>query len=349
MRTTALGVSSLLALAACGPIGGTVPFGDGAGGAGALGGSGAGGSAGAGPTTRPANPSGKQSLIWIWQNYNVTLANVLENANSFTHVSPALYQLNYDYQSGVAQGEVADGLYGGVAGKAMAAKVHAAGLKIVPLMYAGKGNANGTDQGIQNVLSDAAVQQSFITSHVQEALDDDYDGWNLDWEVLTTTYAQYGQSLITFLTAFKSALHAHDLVLSLDLGGWYIKQCKASGGSGLVDLEALGPAVDQAIIEDYAGSFAGSTGTCPNPVPDQLDCSVFGNGLSVMCDTTSSVVSIGLIAPGTNSLPIRHSLATSSYGFKSDALWPDDSPILDSQGIPNGGTWYSVLGAWLSE
>ena len=349
MRITALGLAGLLSLAACGPIGGTEPFGDGAGGAGGLGSSGAGGGAGAAPAPRPANPSGKQSLIWIWQNYNVALANVLENANSFTHVSPALYQLNYDYQSGVAQGEVADGLYGGAAGKAMAAQVHAAGLKIVPLMYAGAGNANGTDQGIQNVLSDAAVQQSFIDSHVQEAVDNDYDGWNLDWEVLTTTYSQYGQSLITFLTAFKSALHAHNMELSLDLGGWYIKQCKASGGSGLVDLQALGPAVDQAIIEDYAGSFAGSTGTCPNPVPDQLDCSVFGNGLSVMCATTSSVVSIGLIAPGTNPFADQALTATSSYGFKSVALWPDDSPILDSQGIPNGGTWYSVLGAWLSQ
>jgi len=247
MRITTLGLAGLLSLAACGPIGGTVPFGDGAGGANGLGSSGAGGVGGAAAAARPANPSGKQSLIWIWQNYNITLANVIENANSFTHVSPALYQLNYDYKSGVAQGENADGLYGGVAGKAMAAKVHAVGLKIVPLMYAGAGNANGTDQGIQNVLSDAGVQQSFIASHVQEAVDNDYDGCNRGCEVLTTTYPEYGQSLITFLTAFKSALHAQNRVLSLDLGGWYIKQCKASGGSGLVDLQALGPAVDQAM------------------------------------------------------------------------------------------------------
>ena len=57
------------------------------------------------------------------------------------------------------------------------------------------------------------------------------------------------------MTAFKAALNAHQLELSFDLGGWYVKQCTASGGSGLVDLKAFAPAVDRAIIENYADSF----------------------------------------------------------------------------------------------
>ena len=49
-------------------------------------------------------------------------------------------------------------------------------------MYAGAGN-HGTDQGIQNVLGNPAIAQSFIDAQVQEALEQGYDGWNLDWEV----------------------------------------------------------------------------------------------------------------------------------------------------------------------
>ena len=342
MRATLLGLTGLLCcLAACGPIGGTEPY-DNSGGAGGSGG----GSAGTGVSPRPPNPHNRQSLIWIWENYPLSISKVVANANSFTHASPALYQLNYDYQSGVAQGVIASGYYSGVNGKQMAAELHAAGLKVVPLMYAGAGN-NGTDQGIQNVLTNPAVAQSFITSQVQEAVDNGYDGWNLDWEVGSTSYAQFGQPLITFLTAFKAALHAQNMELSFDLGGWYIKQCTASGGNGLVDLKAFGPAVDQAIIEDYAKSFDGSTGTCPSTTPDSQDCDSFGNGLSVMCSTPSSVVSIGLITPGSNTFADQALSAVSGYGFSSVALWPDDQ-FLDNSGIPNNGTWYSVLGNWLA-
>jgi hypothetical protein len=346
VKRTIFGLFMLLALAACGPIGGTEP--DNGGGSGGTSASNASGGSTGSAGARPANPNGKQSLIWIWQNYSIGLANAIANANSFTHVSPALYQLNYAYQSGVAQGVNANGVYNGLTGKDMAAQLHAAGLKMVPLMYAGAGN-HGVDDGIQSILNNPAVAQNFITAHVQEAVANDYDGWNLDWEVLTTTYDQYGANLITFLTAFKTALHAQNMELSLDLGGWYVKQCTASGGSGLVDLAALGPAVDQAIIEDYAGTFDGSTDKCPSPVPSEQDCSTFGNGLSVMCGTTNSVVMIGLIAPGTNTFADQALGAISSYGFKSVALWPDDSPLLDSRGIPNGGTWYSVLGTWLAD
>jgi hypothetical protein len=135
MRTTLIGLAMVLALAACGPIGGTEPFNDGgSGGASAGAASNASGGLTGSGGARPANPNGKQSLIWIWQNYSIDLANVVANANSFTHVSPALYQLNYAYQSGVAQGVNANGIYNGLTGKDMAAQLHAAGLKMVPLM-----------------------------------------------------------------------------------------------------------------------------------------------------------------------------------------------------------------------
>ncbi len=348
-KLTAL-ITIAIGLGACGPLGGTSEYDpNAAGGAGASGGGGGGastlmGSAGA----RPANPHQRQSLIWVWQSYRSSLKKVLDNANSFSHVSPALYDMNYDYQSGVTHNVMASGNYDGLTGADMAVALHAAGLKIVPLMYAGAGN-HGTDQGIQNVLSKPDVAQAFIAAHVQEALDKGYDGWNLDWEVQTTTYETYGPPLITFLTAFKTALHEHQLELSFDLGGWYVKQCTASGGSGLVDLKAMAPAVDQAILEDYAGSFEGPTDKCPDAAPDLQNCDSFGNGLSVMCATAPSVVSVGLITPGSNPFAAQALDAISSYGFQSVALWPDDSTFLNSRGIPNNQTWFDVLGAWLAQ
>jgi hypothetical protein len=301
------------------------------------------GSAGA----RPANPHNRQSLVWVWIDYRKSIQTILDNANSFTHVSPALYQMNYNYQSGVVQNETANAHYDGLTGASMAVALHSAGLKVVPLMYAGAGN-NGTDLGIQNVLTNPTIAQSFIDSQVQEAITQGYDGWNLDWEVQGTTYDQYGPALITFLTAFKQALHAHQMLLSFDLGGWYVKQCAESGGHGLVDLKAFGPAVDQAIIEDYAGSFDGPIGQCPGTVPDTQDCASFGNGLSVMC-STGSATSIGLITPGSNPFAPQALDAIAGYGFSSVALWPDSSSFLNSKGIPNNASWFSVLGAWLAQ
>jgi hypothetical protein len=350
MRILFIALWALLCLMACGPIGGTrddsgsslatVASGGSSGGAGIA----LTGSAGA----RPANPHGRRSLIWIWQNYRTSITTVLNNANSFTHASPALYQMNYDYQSGVVRNVNSTKYYDGLTGATMATALHAAGIKVVPLMYAGAGN-NGVDLGIQNVLNNPAIAQSFIDAQVQEAIDQGYDGWNLDWEVSSATDEQYGPSLIAFLTAFKAALNAHQLELSFDLGGWYIKQCTSSGGSGLVDMKALGSAVDQAIIEDYADSFTGPTDKCPNPVPDLQNCDSFGNGLSLMCSTPSSAVSIGLITPGSNSFAPQALGAIASYGFASVALWPDSSAFLNSTGIPNNGTWFGVLGAWLAE
>jgi hypothetical protein len=347
MRITFIAIWALICLMACGPIGGT--SGDASGGTGgvdsnAMISSGLTSSAGA----RPTNPHNRQSLIWVWNSYRTSIAKVLDNANSFTHVSPALYQMNYDYQSGVTRNVNANGFYDGLTAATMTTALHSAGIKMVPLMYAGAGN-NGTDQGIQNVLNDPAVAQAFIDAHVQEGVDKSFDGWNLDWEVGDTKYDPYGTKLIAFLTAFKQALNAHNMVLSFDLGGWYVKQCTASGGGGLVDLKAFAPAVDQAIIEDYSKTFDSPSGKCPGTVPDLQECDSFGNGLSVMCATASNVVSIGLITPDSNAFAPQALDAVASYGFQSVALWPDSSSFLNSTGIPNSGTWFSVLAAWLAQ
>jgi spore germination protein YaaH len=104
--------------------------------------------------------------------------------------------------------------------KSIATASHAAGLKCVPLMYAGAGNS-GTDQGIQNVLNDspAGAQSSFMSSMITEAKNKGYDGYNLDWEV-GNAGSDYSNKLVTFLTAFKSALNQKGMLLTIDVAGF---------------------------------------------------------------------------------------------------------------------------------
>ncbi len=299
-----------------------------------------------------ASPSAaKQSLVWVWQDYANSLAAVVNNASSFTHISPALYQLNYDYVSGLPQLLNGDDNYDGLSSSDITQKIHDAGLKCIPFMYAGAGNG-GTDQGIQNVLSDspAGAQSSFISSMVSEGVTKGYDGFNLDWEV-SNTDDSYSDKLIAFLGAFKKALNAQNMVLSIDIAGFYIEQCNGSGGTGLVDLTKLGPSVDQAIIEDYATGFNNAGASCPASLPtspSSVDCDDdFGGGLDAMCDLPSNVVSIGLIVQGTNPFASQALAGISSYGFRSVAIWPGNGLFLDPSGIPNGATWYSLLAGFL--
>jgi hypothetical protein len=328
--------------------------GGGAGGAsGGMSGGGGSAQAGAGGMSN-LNPMGKQSLIWIWLDYKNSIATVVKNKASFTHVSPALYQLNYAYTSGPPKLLNTDDNFDGMSSKDISDAVHAAGLKVQPLMYAGAGNS-GTDQGIQNILNDAptGTQKNFIDSMVAESVAKNYDGINLDWEVQGTNYDQYGTKLITFLTAFTAAMHQKNMVVTFDLGGWYTRQC--GDDNGLVDLTKVGNSVDQMIMEDYSGTFDGPATSCPASNPASVNCDAgYVDELNVMCNLQKSVVNIGLISPengngGTNPFAVDALNALDSYGFTAVSLWPDDGNFINSKNIPDGGTWYSVLAAWLAK
>jgi hypothetical protein len=297
------------------------------------------------------SPPGKQVLVWVWQSYATTLAAVAAHAKSFTDVSPALYQLNYAYQSGVAKLVNANDNFDGLTSKQVTEKIHAAGLKSVPLMYAGAGNF-GTDQGIQNVLDDApaGARQAFVDAMVGEAVAKGHDGYNLDWEVGNIGYAAYGAKLISFLAAFRGALNAKGMTVSLDLGGWYVRQCTGAGSDGLVDLAQMGHSVDLAIIEDYSGSLGNQAGTCPTSNPKQQSCDgSFLTQLGIMCNLPRDVASIGVISPGTNPFAADALSAVSRFGFTRVAVWPDASQFLDASNMPAGATWYSVLADWLAK
>src|SRR5689334_14755685 len=54
-----------------------------------------------GPDAAPSEVP-RQAYIWVWRNYGDSLDAIVAHASSFTHVSPAFYELNFDYQSGPA-------------------------------------------------------------------------------------------------------------------------------------------------------------------------------------------------------------------------------------------------------
>jgi hypothetical protein len=307
-----------------------------------------------------------QSLVWVWYNYSTVLPAVAQHAQSFTHVSPALYQVNYAYASGVPQFQGGSDNFDGLTSTQVVQQVHAAGLKCTPLIYGGAAN-QGTDQGIQNILNDspAGAQSSFITALVNEGVAKGFDGWNLDWEVNTSTtdITGYGSKLETFLGALKTALHAHGMTLSIDLGTWFIKQTWCSGGTGVVDLTAIGANVDQAILEDYASTLTLPATTCPGSLTDPQTCpspDEFISDMNLMCVyLPPGVVSIGLDANVTASNPIAAAAIArlESYGITNVAMWPDyntNGPggsyvFLDTQAIvPATANWYDLLSGFLA-
>ena len=312
------------------------------------------GRSGGGEVEASSPPGPKAALIWLWNDYANSLNDIVSHAKSFTHVSPAFYQVNYGYSTGAARSNGSN--YSGLSIQQIVQKIHDAGMKCVPLVQAGAGNS-GTDQGIQNILNDspAGAQNSFITSMAMEAQANKYDGYNLDWEVGNsgTGYAAYGMKLTAFLTAFKKALNAQGMTLSIDIGDWYTLQC---GSDGLVDLTQMGPAVDQVILMDYAGSLGNPQASCPASPPAQPNCAggnQFGALLNVMCEVVpSSAVNIGLIAGnnggGTNPIADKALNAVSAIGFRSVAVWPSPNSFLDSSNVPGGATWYSLLEKFLA-
>lgn len=297
-----------------------------------------------GPDGGPPAATPRQAYIWIWRNYGEHLGAIVAHASSFTHVSPAFYELNFDYQSGPAHLFNNDD-FDGMSAAAFCQRAHDAGLKCEPLVYAGAGNG-GTDQGIRNVLDDAppGAQASFIDAMVAEAETRGFDGFNLDWEFdgAATGHAAYGAKLVAFLGAFEAALHQHGMTLSLDLGTWYIRQSECSGGDGVVDLVELGDAVDLAIIEAYTDKLGAARSECPTPVATPVACDNDVTGqLDLMCLSPRATVAIGLIDPGSGPVADAVLAQVASYGFQTVAIWPDEDPFL-------GGTdWYSRLAAYL--
>jgi len=131
----------------------------------------------------------------------------------------------------------------------------------------------------------------------------------------------------------------------LDVGTWYIRQSECSGGGGVVDLTALGEAVDRVIIMAYTNQVGMASDRCPTPVDTPVACenNLVGQ-LNLMCLLLPrQTVAIGLIDPGSGPIVDDALTLIGRYGFQTVAIWPDEDPFL-------GGTdWYSRLADYLAQ
>lgn len=313
-----------------------------------------------------AAASNRQSLIWVWLDYPDSLATLAQNKASFTHVSPNLYDVNYAYASGVAEMQSDDGPddFDGLTSAQIASKIHAMGMKCIPLIQAGAGNS-GTDQGIQNIVGDApsGTQSAFITAMVQEAVTKGYDGYSLDWEVGSgTTYATYGTAMTSFLGAFQSALHAKGMQLQLIVGSWFVYQSNCSGDTGFVDLQAAAQNVDQVIMMAYDKTLGSPTTQCNASVANPANCgNDFATDMNLMCAYVPlSKINIGYDsdpAGGNNDIAGACVSATEAAGIPAVSIWPESNTagpngsyvLCDTTDIsPAGATWFQLLAGFLA-
>jgi hypothetical protein len=342
-------------------------------------------------------PSGndlKESWVWVYADWDEAIKGITNNKASFTHVSPTFYTVNYDYQSGAAyfttcptgSGDYCctaagadnfDGL--GLTARSFTASMHAVGMKVVPAIYGGAANG-GSDAGIMNILRNATVQAAFISAMVTEAVDNDYDGYNLDWEA-SAVGASYAQDFVKFANAFKAALSAArpgaslsaDAIVSNVNGTW------CSGNDGYLDFALLSASsLDRVIIENYTGNFQSAGWTAPTSCSTSnyygssvLDASsptgcdyTFTGMMLMMCppnlgstqnaDFSKAVIGLMPSVNGTNPIAGQAMSYLASYGFTKVAAWPqydnNANPFMSTLGMnPSTATWYGLLQGFLAQ
>ena len=227
--------------------------------------------------------SGRQSWAWVYTDWKTSLTAVTSNLQSFTHVSPFFYSVNYNYVSGVPYyancNSVSDNItctnpgsnnFDGLTTQQITQQLTSARLLTIPVIVAGAANTNGVDIGIQKILNNNNGEaNNFISSMVQEAVKNGYAGYNIDWETGSLIDNTYADKFITFVNNFKTALNVHKMSLSADVIVSNILGTFCSGNAGYLDFNKLSSSlIDYVIIEDYVQSLGSPTTSCQNTILD---------------------------------------------------------------------------------
>jgi hypothetical protein len=152
-------------------------------------------------SVRTEGASSKGTWVWLWQNYSASLQAIQEHPGALTVVSPNTYLLLDDGTFGINSNEAR-----------LCPQIHALGLRCIPLIQ----NDQANPAGINALLSSDSLQSEFIQNAVDEAINSNLDGYNLDFEPssgVQNLAAQYG----AFLTNFANAMHEHGKSLSVDI------------------------------------------------------------------------------------------------------------------------------------
>jgi hypothetical protein len=330
-----------------------------------------------------ASQSAKESWVWIYRDWETSLSTLTLNARSFTHVSPLFYSLNYNYNSGAAYYQDCNGInkniacvnsgtnnFGGLTTKQFTQQITNVNLVTVPGIYAGAINSGGVDIGVQNILDNVSnAATNFISAMVQEAKNNGYAGYNLDWEMGPSIDSTYADKFVNFVDAFKTALGS-GMSLSVDVIAENIvgTTCSAGNGDGYLDLVKLSSSsIDRIIIEDYT-TYLGTPSTscktavlsttnrapcpCNDTQPSCPDVTVIGlfNFMCTNVPEIKTVIGLEAYSSATNPIADRVISAMKSYGFTKIAIWPqqeDNYPFISSRSIASQSDWYSVLAQFL--
>ena len=144
------------------------------------------------------------SWVWLWENYASGLSAIAAHPGAITVVSPNTYTLldNGSFALASSQAEICP-------------QVHSMGLQCVPLIQ----NDQYSPAGINTLLTSPSLQSTFIQSAVKEAVNQNLDGYNVDFEPSYGTL-NIANAYGTFLTNFANAMHANGKTLSVDMASW---------------------------------------------------------------------------------------------------------------------------------
>jgi hypothetical protein len=325
---------------------------------------------------------GRSSIGWA-VDYPDDVLNVIgAHTSAFTHVAVLIYDVS-NYKSGVAPfwntpggGDV---FQNNNSSATLAEKVHTMGLKMLAGVFGGQ--ELGSNQGIVTLLNDTppGTQAGFITSMVNEGVTKKYDGFALDWAMggatmaLTIDFPRYAIKMQNFLGAFRSALHAKGMVLTLAMVPNDVKQACISYGNGVFDLQQLGKYVDLAMMEAYGTTFGSGGTSCPKNYTDPPSCfggnifAPFTNDVDLLCANTAQMGQMTVMMSAspqmTNPFAGQAMALVKQYGIPSVSLFPEINTdkvdggsgpdgtyaIFDSTGISPAGTdWFALLTDFLA-
>ena len=164
-----------------------------------------------------------------------------------------------------------------------------------------------------------------------------------------------------FLAAFKTALHAKGMTLSIAFVPNDVKQSCTSYGNGVWDLTELGKNVDLAMLEDYAATLGTPAASCPATFTDPSGCytgTVFGpfvDEVDLLCvSMLPSRLNITMNAWSLMTNPFAGEAMSllESYRVRSVGLFPQINSdgaggtyaIYESNGMtPSGTTRFTLL------
>ena len=163
---------------------------------------------------------------------NDNLEQVVKNAKEMNVISPTWYRL-IDTQGNISS----------LASKSYIQKAHSMGLQVWALI-----DNFASDVSTYEILSSSKARENLIENMMKEAKEYGFDGWNIDFETLTS---ETGIHYIQFLKELSIQCRKEGLVLSVD-------NHVPAPYNEFYDLVTQGKVIDYVIIMAYDEHYAGS-------------------------------------------------------------------------------------------